>query len=145
MGSVVSGDLNLVASPGEWKNASGIVIPKIADYKVVPGDTLTYTQPLTVTLTGDLMVAQLAGTGAEETNGFGETVSVSGTTLKDAKIGAVLPAKNLVPSNSGKVMASTTFTFKESATARNATAAVVDLSGIGYNLVQQAHANSNGK
>ncbi len=145
MGTVVAGDLNLKANPGEWKNASGTVIAKIGDYKVVPGDTLTYTQPLTVTLTGDLMVAKLAVTGASAASGFGDNATVSETTLTDAKSHKVLPDQALRPSDAGNVVATTTFTFNESTKNQDATKASVDLSGIGYALVQQAPVNSNGK
>ncbi|ALE93931.1 hypothetical protein AOC05_02900 [Arthrobacter alpinus] len=143
MGSVVAGDLNLTAGTGAWTNAAGTTIAKIADYKVVPGDTLTYTQPLTVTLTGNLMTAKLAVTGASTANGFGDSAVVSPTTLTNSKSGKVLPDTVLVPTDSGVVTASTTFTFKKSTTGTDATKAAVDLSGIGYKLEQQAPVSSN--
>ncbi|MFQ4150488.1 alternate-type signal peptide domain-containing protein [Arthrobacter sp. LAPM80] len=145
MGSVVSGDLNLVAGAGVWKNASGTVIPVIADYKVVPGDTLTYTQPMTVTLTGDLMVAKLAVTGAGVDKGFGTNAVATATTLTNAGNNKVVAADDLKPANSGQVVASTTFTFNQSTSGRTATNSSYDFSGIGYSLVQQAPVNSNGK
>lgn len=143
MGSVVAGDLNLAAGAGVWTNAAGTAIPKIADYKVVPGDTLTYTQPLTVTLTGNLMTAKLAVTGASAASGFGDNAVVSATTLTNSKNGKVLADTVLVPADSGVVTASTTFTFKKSTTSTDATQATVDLSGIGYKLEQQAPVSSN--
>lgn len=145
MGSVVSGDLNLVAGAGVWTNAANTKIADISAYKVVPGDTLTYTQPLKVTLVGDLMTAKLAVTGASAANGFGEQGVVSATTLTNAKNGQVLPDAILVPTDSGDVTASTTFTFKKSTTGRDAVNASVNLSGIGYTLEQQAPTNSNTK
>ncbi len=145
MGKVVAGDLNLVpASAGVWTNASGAVIA-IANYKVVPGDTLTYTQPLNVTLGGDLMVARLAVTGASAADGFGSNATVSATTLTKADNKVVAATTDLRPADSGIVTASTTFTFNKSTTDRNAVAASVDLSGIGYSLVQQAPVDSNNK
>ena len=143
MGSVVSGDLNLTAGAGVWTNASGSKI-NVASYKVVPGDTLTYTQPLTVTLTGDLMVAKLAVTGTGADSGFTNNVAVSPTTLRGAANKAVLPATALVPADSGEVIASTTFSFKEATSGRNAANATYNFAGIGYNLVQQAPTATNG-
>jgi len=145
MGSVVSGDLNLVAGAGVWKNAANTTIPNIADYKVVPGDTLTYTQPLTVTLTGNLMTAKLAVTGASAANGFGDQGVVSATTLTNARNGQVLPDAVLVPADSGQVTATTTFTFKSTTTGRDAVNSSVNLGGIGYKLEQQAPVSSNTK
>ena len=145
MGKVVSGDLNLVpATAGVWTNASNTVVD-IAKYNVVPGDTLTYTQPLTVSLDGDLMVARLAVTGASAADGFGANATVSATTLTKADKTVVSATTDLVPADSGVVTASTTFTFNKSTTGRTATKASVDLSGIGYSLVQQAPAASNAK
>ncbi len=144
MGQVVSGDLNLAADAGAWTNASGTTVD-VAKYKVVPGDTLTYTQPLTVTLTGDLMVAKLAVTGATANNGFDANAVATTTTLTDAAKKTVLPETKLVPVNSGEVIASTTFTFKENTKGRDAVNSSYNFSGIGYDLVQQAPVDSNGK
>lgn len=152
MGQVVAGDLNLEAGAGVWTNALGNTV-KVAEYKVVPGDTLTYTQPLTVTLTGDLMVARLAVTGAGADGGFGGNALVSPTMLTDDATKAVLPTTDLKPGPNAtrQVTASTTFTFKKSTTGRDAAnksysfGQGVNLPGIGYKLVQQAPENSNGE
>lgn len=145
MGSVVSGDLNLAASNGKWTNAAGKTIADISVYRVVPGDVLTYTQDVTVTLSGDLMAAKLAvtGVGVDGTgvNAFGGAATVSTTTL--TKGTQVLPDAILLPADSGVVKASTTFTFKTSTTGRTATNASYNLGGIGYALVQQAPATAN--
>ncbi|WP_427016738.1 alternate-type signal peptide domain-containing protein [Pseudarthrobacter sp. P1] len=148
MGSVVSGDLNLVASNGKWTNAAGTVIADISTYKVVPGDVLTYAQDVTVTLTGDLMKAKLAVTsgGADSTTApFGSSVVVGATTLTKLTSSGpqVLPTDVLAPADSGLVKASTTFTFKTSTTGRTATNASYNLGGIGYALVQQAPATAD--
>ena len=145
MGSVVSGDLNLVASNGKCTNAAGTAIADISAYRVVPGDVLTYTQDVNVTLTGDLMTAKLAvtGVGADGTGSaaFGGAATASATTL--TKGTQILPDAILKPSDSGVVKASTTFTFKSSATGRTATNASYSLGNIGYALVQQAPASAN--
>lgn len=145
MGKVVAGDLNLVpATAGVWTNASGTVV-NVANYKVVPGDTLTYAQPLNLTLAGDLMVARLAVTGASAADGFGANATVSATTLTKSDNKVISATDDLRPADSGVVTATTTFTFNKSTTDRNAVAASVDLSGIGYALTQQAPVGSNTK
>jgi len=146
MGKVVTGDLNLVpstttAGQGQWTNAAGTKID-IASYKVVPGDVLTYTQDLNLTISGDLMAAKLAVTGAGINNGFDPaTVSVSATTL--TKGTQILPGTVLLPADSGTVQASTTFTFNTSTSGRSDVGANYDFSGVGYSLVQQAPASAN--
>ena len=149
MGSVVSGDLNLVPSTttdgkGQWTNAAGTKID-VSTYKVVPGDVLTYTQDLNVTLTGDLMAAKLTVTGAgvdgAGATAFGGAAVVNATTL--TKGTQILPGTILLPADSGVVKASTTFTFKTSTTGRTATNATFDFSSVGYALVQQAPASAN--
>lgn len=67
-GTVVSGDMQLTAKTGTWKNAQGTTIPNVAAYKVVPGDKLTFTQPVAVVLDGDLLKANLAVTRAASTS-----------------------------------------------------------------------------
>lgn len=142
MGSVVSGDLNLVASTtdagkGQWTNAAGTKV-NVATYKVVPGDSLTYTQDLAVTLTGDLMKAKLAVTGTGVDTGFGGSAAVSPTTL--VKGTEILPTQVLTPADSGIVKASTTFTFKAATANRDAASANFNFGTVGYKLEQQAPA-----
>lgn len=148
MGSVVSGDLNLTATNGKWTNAVGTAIPSIAAYKVVPGDVLTYTQDVNVTLTGDLMAAKLVTTGipvdGTGTAAFGGAAIVSPTTL--TKGTEILPSTILTKNDNGSVVkASTTFTFKADTAARTAANASINLSGMGYSVTQQAPATAPAK
>lgn len=138
MGSVVSGDLNLVPvkDSAKWTNASGATVD-VAKYKVVPGDVLTYTQELDMTLEGDLMVAKLEVTGAGVDNGFKDNATLSTTTLT-GKAGKIAATDALTPANDGIVTASTTFTFKSTTDLRDAVNTSYNLTGIGYKLVQQA-------
>lgn len=143
MGSVVAGDLNLVPVTGsaKWTNAKNQTV-NISTYKVVPGDVLTYTQNLDVTLAGDLMVAKLAVTGTGVDTGFGTNATVSTTTLKNSSNGVILATDSLRPANSGVVTASTTFTFKSLTANRDAVAANYNFGGVGYSLTQQAPDNT---
>lgn len=139
MGSIVAGDLNLAPSAtngtGQWATAAGTKIPNIAAYKVVPGEALTYTQNLDLTLVGDQMKATLALTGAGVDNGFGTNVGVVTTVAKGAK---TLTGVTLLPADSGVITATTTFTFKVATTGRDAVNATYNFSTVGYKLEQQA-------
>ncbi|WP_434618343.1 alternate-type signal peptide domain-containing protein [Arthrobacter sp. A5] len=149
MGSVVSGDLNLevntATDKGHWTNASGTTVDP-AVYKVVPGDVLTYTQDLKVTLTGDLMKAKLSVTNAGANAGFTPaSVDVSATALKDATaLKPITSGDVLTPLVNGHVVtASTTFTFKTSTTNRDSVNQTYNFGPVGYKLEQQAPVSAN--
>ena len=56
-GTIIAGDLDIVSlADGVWTNGTTDIA--IADYRIVPGDTLTYTETLAVTATGDNIAAQ---------------------------------------------------------------------------------------
>lgn len=136
-GTIVAGDLNLEAGKGYWTSsvANGEKIADISAYRVVPGETLTYTQPLKVTLEGDNLKATLKVTGAGKDLGFAADkgiVKVSDVTITDAQ-GKALPDEL---AKSGKVLASTTFAFSSETSGRAAVNAQYDFSGIGYLLEQ---------
>lgn len=113
-GTIVAGDLNVKANAGVWKDRAGNVI-NISTYRVVPGDLLTYSQVLDVTLVGNKMAANLVAqrTGAED--GFEPAnVTVSAPVLTGA--GGAPIANPLTTSQT--VTASITFEFKSSTTGR---------------------------
>lgn len=60
-GTVTAGDLKIVddGTPGVWKDHNGNTID-IATYKIVPDETITYTDDLTVTAVGNNLTATLA-------------------------------------------------------------------------------------
>ncbi|MGA1838005.1 alternate-type signal peptide domain-containing protein [Herbiconiux sp. 11R-BC] len=60
-GTIVAGNLTVVndGTAGVWKDQTGTTIA-IASYRIVPGDTLTYTDDLTVTAVGNNLTASLA-------------------------------------------------------------------------------------
>jgi len=134
-GTIAAGELSLKADAGQWTNAAGTVV-NIATYKVVPGDKLTYTQPVTVTLNGSNLSATLKTTGTSVNNGFtAANVVVSQPTLRNTA-GQVLPTTVL--KNTQDVTASTTFEFKSTTTGRDSVNAKYDFSSVGYYLEQQA-------
>ncbi|WP_312180575.1 alternate-type signal peptide domain-containing protein [Arthrobacter sp.] len=136
-GTIVAGDLNLVAAKGVWTNAKGTIVDP-ASYKVVPGDVLTYTQTLDVTLVGDLMNAKLTLSGAA--SAF-QNAQVSPIELKGATAGGVLNAASLTPATipaDKKVTASTKFTFNSATTGRDDVNKTADFTNLSYSLEQIA-------
>jgi alternate signal-mediated exported protein len=114
-GTIAAGNLDLHADAGIWKNGEGEII-EVSSYKVVPGESLTYTQPVTVTLSGDRMVATLTQTGSglenSGTNRFGtDSIKVSPVALT-TETGDAVP-NELTPQTNGKFLASTSFTFND--------------------------------
>ncbi|WP_269938278.1 alternate-type signal peptide domain-containing protein [Arthrobacter sp. HY1533] len=135
-GKISAGDLNLVAGTGVWKNAKNEDIT-IGSYRVVPGEVLTYTQPLTVTLEGDLMVAHLTLTGASPVNGFVPADVTTSTTLTDAAGVTVEGNTPLDKDHDGDFTATTTFAFRLGTEGRSSVNATYDFKDIGYMLEQQ--------
>ncbi|WP_066040282.1 alternate-type signal peptide domain-containing protein [Herbiconiux solani] len=92
-GTIVAGNLQVVndGTAGVWKDQTGSAI-NIATYKIVPGDTLTYTDDLTVTAVGNHLTATL-GLGAQ---------SIAGSTsaTADTRLASYL-TKNAVLAASG--------------------------------------------
>lgn len=60
-GTITDGELKLAVEPGSWKNGD-TEIPDIADFKMVPGDTVTFTTTVTPTIVGDNLKATLSAT-----------------------------------------------------------------------------------
>ena len=61
-GTIVAGNLAIASgATGVWKSGSTTI--DLSTYKIVPGDTLTYTDTVNVTATGDNLKAKLALTG----------------------------------------------------------------------------------
>ena len=115
-GTIVAGDLNVVNGAGVWKDRLGDTI-NIATYKVVPGDKLTFTQDLTVSLKGNKMAAEIATTGIDaEVSGFTATnVSVSEPVLT---VG-VTPVSNPLVASVGTQTVTATITFEFLSTTNN--------------------------
>lgn len=130
-GTVIAGDLNVVAGAGVWKDRAGTTI-NIASYKVVPGDKLTFTQTLNVTLSGDKMAANLTATGTGAVNGFTpDNVIVSTPVLTSGGTTITNPL-----TTSGTVTATITFEFLSSTTNRADVSATYNLGNVAFTLQQ---------
>jgi alternate signal-mediated exported protein len=135
-GTIVSGDLNLVnaTTVGVWKDRTGTPID-ITTYKVVPGDKLTFTQDLTVTLAGDKMAANVATTGITATNGFTPAnVAVSAPVLT---VGAAAVANPLKPTGSAQTVTATiTFEFLSTTAGRADVNVAYNFGNVAFQLTQ---------
>jgi len=135
-GTVVAGDLNVTATTGVWKDRNDVPISNIANYKVVPGDKLTYTQDLDVTLAGDKMAATVAAVGATPANGFTSAnviVTAPALTVGGAPVNNPLTA-------STTVTATITFEFKSATTGRSDVTKTYNFNDVSFTLDQVASA-----
>jgi alternate signal-mediated exported protein len=123
-GTVTAGQLDLTPDGvGAWtvtNAAAGVTdqaIAVIGDYRAVPGDVLTFTQTVDVTLEGNNMEATLDITQGTVTDTFGGAVVVSPVTMKDSA-GDPLPAT--LTASEADVKASATFRFSDAVLAGTA-------------------------
>lgn len=133
-GIIVAGDLNVVNGVGAWTDRLGGDVD-ISTYKVVPGDLLTFTQDLNVTLAGDKMAAEIATSGITATNGFTPAnVTVSAPVLTVAGD----PVSNpLTPTGETQTVTATiTFEFNSSTSARADVSATYNFNNVGFTLTQ---------
>ena len=149
-GQIQGGNMELTASAGTWTNSAGTdVTDKVTTemaakkYKIVPGDSLTFTQPVNVTLSGDLLAAKLtlstqglgtATTDFKEANYKVSPVSIVDSADKDV-VGQVL-------TTNGTYTASTTFTFSKDTDKLEDVNAKYNFAGVGYKLDQIASSSN---
>lgn len=137
-GTVVAGDLNVVANTGVWTDHNGATITNIDNYKVVPGDKLTYTQVLDVTLTGNKMAAAIAATGTGAVNGFNPAnVVITDPVLT---VGSTSTVVTNPLTTSGTVTATITFEFKSGTTGRSDVTKSYNFGNVAFTLNQIAPA-----
>jgi alternate signal-mediated exported protein len=132
-GVISAGDLNITTdnTKGVWTNGTSQI--DINSYKIVPGDKLTFTQVLDVTLTGDRMAAKVSTAGITATNGFtGSNVIVSDPQL--TVDGVAVP--NILNA-SEKVTVSITLTFDAATAGRTDVTAKYNFNDIQFVLTQQ--------
>ncbi|MER2133583.1 MAG: alternate-type signal peptide domain-containing protein [Arthrobacter sp.] len=136
-GTIAAGDLNLQTEKGVWTSNISGQVGNIANYKIVPGEKLTYTQNVDVTLAGNNIAANLTvtGAGANGATAFkAENIEVGTVTLKKGSAEVQNPLKTSVED----VQASVTFEFLGTTTARDSTNATYDFSQVGFKLEQVA-------
>ncbi|MDQ0863625.1 alternate-type signal peptide domain-containing protein [Arthrobacter globiformis] len=130
-GTVVAGDLDVVADTGVWTDRNGAPVT-ISTYKVVPGDKLTYTQVLNVTLTGNKMAANVTATGTGAVNGF----TAANVVVTDPVLTVGGTAVSNPLTTSGTVTATITFEFKSSTTGRSDVTKTYNFGNVSFALNQ---------
>lgn len=132
-GTITAGNLELTAETGKWTGPDGQPIDDISKYRIVPGDKLTYTQDLNVTLEGSKIAANLTvERPAGEGNTFNpENIKIGDITLKKG----AQDVDNLL-TESQTVTASTTFEFKEDVTGNADVNATYDFDKVAFKLQQ---------
>lgn len=82
-GSITTGNLDVEVGAGVWQDVSdpnAITGVTLADFTMVPGDTLQLTQPVTITATGDNIRGRLSVTSTANTAAlFSATEGVTAT------------------------------------------------------------------
>lgn len=140
-GTIVAGDLGLTAGAGVWTSNLSDAAIDIATYRIVPGETLTYTQDLTLKLVGNEMAANLtatAGNAAPETDPF-TTKNIDVQTTYTTVAGVPAPTTFTQANNGHVVTASTSFTFRADTTVNlEDTGATYDFAEVAYVLAQDA-------
>jgi alternate signal-mediated exported protein len=136
-GTVTAGNLDLLSPvEGTWYSDLLGKNIDISSHRVVPGETLTYSQELTLALEGDKLEATVGITGDPKSNFIQKTVQVKGITLqsKDGKtLGPVL-----TKADDGRVIvASAEFKFLGTAEGRESADAVYKFGEVGFALTQK--------
>ena len=146
-GTIAAGDLNLTvkddAAVNGWYTAAGVKITNINNYKIVPGETLTYKQLLDITLKGDAMKADLS-VKLPETGVFGTNAAWGDVTALNSAQTDLLADNEILASevkdNKETLTASTTFTFND-VSARTAVNVSQALGNVSFQLTQIAPAS----
>lgn len=140
-GSVQSGDLNLTLGTSAWSLkgvlGSAISLTDPTTARIVPGDVLTLTQPVTVTLVGNTLQADLAVTQAAN--------FVSGPAAQYVKVAVNIPGLGaqtgtntyrVTPATAGNLQATVTVTFDANTPNLVGVNTPVDLSKLSFSLTQ---------
>jgi len=140
-GTVSSGNLALSLGTGSW-SLKGVLgqatsVSNLTNVKIVPGDVLTLTQPVTVTLVGDTLAADLAVTqGASFVTGPAApyvkvVVNITGP---GAQTGT--NTYRVTPATAGTLTATVTVTFDSTTPNLVGVNTPVDLNQLAFSLTQ---------
>ena len=158
-GTITAGKLDIVSTAaGTWSAANGAqttTITNIANYRIVPGDVLTYTTDITVALEGDLLQTRLelaagsiaAASSADPTQTIANQTlanSLNGNVVVAATTGAGItatatPGEYTIAKTVTTIPVTVTITFPKNAVAgyeNGAMTGAVSFSGLGVTLRQ---------
>jgi alternate signal-mediated exported protein len=134
-GTITAGDLNLQAQPSVWTSSASGTIRNINAYRMVPGEKLTYTQAIDVTLVGSGLRAKLTVAGVDTVfnhNGFSNDLKVTDVSLVDSQ------GRSGWDQEVGHGRYTASASFELQATDRQDVDKTLNLSGITYQLTQIA-------
>jgi alternate signal-mediated exported protein len=141
-GTIAAGELKMTAGTGSWASNMTAGAIRVADYKMVPGEKLTYSQDLAVTLVGDRITANLKTTDAvakafgNEANITMEYSTNNGTSWTPATSGVTATPLQLAAGvQTVKARLVVDFTNMSSNTTASMTQTQA-LSGVGFKLEQ---------
>ena len=136
-GTIIAGDMNVVAGTGVWKDGNDKPVD-ISTYRVVPGDRLTYTQDLTVTLVGDKLAANVTLANIPTSTFSSDNVIVSPLKLSNTNgdVTSTTVLKPVTGSATQTVTATTVFEFKGSTAGRNDVTKDYKLGNVSYTVTQ---------
>ncbi|WP_336711475.1 alternate-type signal peptide domain-containing protein [Arthrobacter sp. USHLN218] len=137
-GSITAGDLNLKAGEASWTSNKTGHISNIEAYRIVPGEKITYSQDLTVTLEGKAMAATVSAEGIGRGE-FGETAKQTPVQLTldgERIVGPLKASMTDSETHTMEVKAATTFEFFASTGARDRVGAAYDFGEVAYKLEQ---------
>jgi alternate signal-mediated exported protein len=134
-GTIASGKLALtpVAGNGTWKNGSN-TINTIASYKIVPGDTLTYTKGFTVAASGNNLGATVA---VDKSSISGGLLAAGGATVTTRVLKASSPVTTLSSADDNATLtAEVTVTFPSTVSGTDFQTQSLDLSTVALKATQ---------
>ncbi|MBF4993000.1 alternate-type signal peptide domain-containing protein [Arthrobacter gandavensis] len=132
-GNIVAGNMDINAGTAVWMKADGSVIENFASYRIVPGETLRFEQPVSISLTGDELKATLSPDYSKLSDGFRNQLTYSYSIVQDGKV--LNPGTVLTEDNNGTATVTATVTFKSTA-GNESMNYTQDLSSIKYVLQQ---------
>lgn len=142
-GTVESGDLDLTLGAGSWtlagalQPATAVDEADLGDVRLVPGDVLTLSQPLTVTLEGDTIAADLtAALGDDFTTGALAAYLDVDLTVPGLGTETTPNTYRITGDTEETVTATLTITFRSTTDQRNGVNSTVDLNGVAFALSQ---------
>ncbi|MBH0053252.1 alternate-type signal peptide domain-containing protein [Salinibacterium sp. SWN139] len=145
-GSIAAGTLDIAAGSGStdgWKLGTAATVSSPASFKIVPGDTVTYTKTFNVTATGDNLAATaaLGATAITAASSSAADTALAAALTKSATFTVNGAATSSVVAAAGTqpVVVSVTITYPKSATAgaeNSSKLGAASLSGFTITLTQ---------
>ena len=150
-GAVTAGTLSIAApatapTTDGWKNSAGTVIPDISLYRIVPGDSISYTKTLNVTAIGNRLTAAISvdptSVVAATTGNTAANAALASFITKNATFTVNGAAATTISASTTTqtvvVTATINFTSGAAGVENAAKTGVVNLNNFNINLVQTA-------